>query len=546
MHKLLVILFVIGFTCQSCKQSSQTEQTSTSQSTTNSTATPAETNTISYTNPVLPGDYADPSITKVGDTYWATATSSEWAPLFPLLKSKDLVHWETVGHVFPEGMPNWTDAHFWAPEISYENGKVYIYYTANKKGGNLCVGVASATNPEGPYTDHGPLVCQEAGSIDGFPIRDENGQLYLIWKEDGNSVKKPTPLWGQRMNEERTKLTGEKFELFRNDATWEGNLVEGPSVIKRGDYFYMFYAGAGCCGRGCTYATGVARSKSITGPWEKYTKNPILVKNDTWQCPGHGTVFTDASGRYFFLYHAYNTESFVYAGRQGLLEEFTWNAEGWPVFSDNSPDTQVNLTSAQPVDSLNVKEEFTSTTLAQSWQWPVGKQPEFTINTAQNGIISLKANTKDIGSVLAQRTKTADYTATTTLDLSSVKAGTSAGLSVIGDPENALGISADNGKIMVWEVKGGKTRTVADSKVPSSPKLYFQVSANAGDKFVFSWSADGSTWNALNKDQPLDGSFLPPWDRALRVGMVAKGNPVNSVNFDSFQLTNTPQNLKTN
>jgi hypothetical protein len=99
---------------------------------------------------VLPGDFPDPSVTKIGNTYWATATSSEWAPLFPLLRSDDLVHWETVGHVFPKGMPKWADANFWAPEIAYENGKVYIYYTAHKKGGNLCVGVASADRPEGP------------------------------------------------------------------------------------------------------------------------------------------------------------------------------------------------------------------------------------------------------------------------------------------------------------------------------------------------------------------------------------------------------------
>ena len=125
--------------------------------------------------PYLPGDFADPSVVKIGDTYWATATSSEWAPLFPLLKSKNLVDWEIVGHIFPDQLPTWADANFWAPEITYENGKVYIYYVGHKKGGSLCVAVASANRPEGPYTDLGPLVCQEVGSIDGFPIRDEKG-----------------------------------------------------------------------------------------------------------------------------------------------------------------------------------------------------------------------------------------------------------------------------------------------------------------------------------------------------------------------------------
>src|SRR5688572_20572759 len=90
-----------------------TTQTEAAPATPNSPATPA----VTFTNPVLPGDYADPSVIRVGDDYWATATSSEWAPLFPLLHSKNLVDWETVGHAFPDKLPAWADAHFWAPEI---------------------------------------------------------------------------------------------------------------------------------------------------------------------------------------------------------------------------------------------------------------------------------------------------------------------------------------------------------------------------------------------------------------------------------------------
>jgi beta-xylosidase len=148
------------------------------------------------------------------------------------LYSKDLVNWKQKGYVF-NTIPEWADYYFWAPEISYDSGRVYIYYTAHKRNGNLCVGVASADRPEGPYKDHGPLVCQPAGSIDAFPMRDTTGKLYLIWKEDANSVNRPTPIWASEMNEERTALIGEKTELFRNDAEWEKELVEGVSMIKK-------------------------------------------------------------------------------------------------------------------------------------------------------------------------------------------------------------------------------------------------------------------------------------------------------------------------
>ena len=116
-------------------------------------------------NPVLAGDFPDPSVTKVGNTYWATATSSNWGPTFPLLKSTDLQHWTLVGHVFPGARPAWADYYFWAPEINHDaNGKTYVFYTAHQRGGNLAVGVASADRPEGPYKDHGPLVGQPDGS----------------------------------------------------------------------------------------------------------------------------------------------------------------------------------------------------------------------------------------------------------------------------------------------------------------------------------------------------------------------------------------------
>src|SRR5579862_6594648 len=72
---------------------------------------------VIYENPVIPGDHPDPSIIRVGKDYWATSTSSEWGPQFPLLHSTDLVNWEQKGVVF-DHRPEWAVGNFWAPEIS--------------------------------------------------------------------------------------------------------------------------------------------------------------------------------------------------------------------------------------------------------------------------------------------------------------------------------------------------------------------------------------------------------------------------------------------
>ncbi|MFD2721338.1 family 43 glycosylhydrolase [Hymenobacter monticola] len=489
-------------------------------------------------NPVLPGDFPDPSATKIGDTYWATATSSNWGPAFPLLKSKNLTNWQLAGYVFPDQLPAWADYYFWAPEISQEGGKTYIYYTAHQKGGNLAVGVASADRPEGPYRDHGPLVSQPDGSIDAFPMRDENGQLYLVWKEDGNSVQLPTPIWAQRLNEARTALIGEKTELFRNTAPWEGNLVEGVSMLRHGGYFYAFYAANGCCGSGCTYATGVARAKNLLGPWEKCPQNPILTNNSRWSCPGHGTA-VERNGRWYLLHHAYQSGSAENVGRQGVLSEFHWNSAGWPEFlnQQSEPTATANSVTTRPV-----VDEFNGTALDLSWQWPVAHKPQFALS---NGRLQLRAQPDFGGAALGRHTLTASYTATTTLlHPAALPAGATAGIAALGDPDNSLALTTGGGRLQLWERRAGQPRLLAEAPLPSNATAAIQLRLQVrnGNSYRFAYSADGRTWtNPLPADGATSGAYLPPWDRGVRVGLLAEGPSTATADFERFELENNAE-----
>src|SRR5579884_2631441 len=184
-----------------------------------------------YRNPVRAGDFPDPSVIRVGErSFYAVTTSTDWAPFFPIFKSTDLVDWELVGHVFAQ-RPDWCAGNFWAPDFAERDGRFYVYYTARRKDGGLCVAVATADRPEGPYLDHGPLIGQQFGSIDAMAADDANGDRWLLWKEDGNAHDRPTPIWAQRLSGDGLVLLGEPVELLRNDAAWEGRLVEAPHVI---------------------------------------------------------------------------------------------------------------------------------------------------------------------------------------------------------------------------------------------------------------------------------------------------------------------------
>ncbi|QNH62077.1 family 43 glycosylhydrolase [Hymenobacter sediminicola] len=497
------------------------------------TTAPVAPARISYDHLVLPGDFPDPTIAKIGDTYWASATSAEWGAVFPLFKSTDLLHWELVSHVFPGRLPEWCDSNFWAPEIFWEGGKVYLYYTARRRGSMLCVAVASADNPEGPYTDHGPLVGEEAGSIDGFPIHDEHGVLHLVWKNDGNSRGESTPLWAQELDEQRLELVGPRHELFRNDAPWEGPLVEGSAMVRHNGYFYMFYAGNSCCGKYCTYAEGVARSRTLLGPWEKCPQNPILTDNSTWKCPGHGTV-AEKDGRWFLLHHAYHANSHEFVGRQGLLSEFTWNAEGWPEFVNNSP----QAAPLADVRVMNVTDNFEGDALSLAWQWPIGNLPRLEI--ADNEL-RLGANTARLGAVVAQRTYAATYATSVLLDTTTLPQGTFAGLGAIGDPYNALALVAGDNMLQLWLVRMGKKQRLLEV-IFDEPcaTLGLRLECWGGSRFRFSYSLNqGNLWQPLRADEyAINGTYLPPWDRGVRVGLIAQGKETATVTFRRFSLRN--------
>jgi beta-xylosidase len=293
---------------------------------------------------VVAADFADPSATRVDGVYWAAATSTPRSPGLPLLRSADLRHWQDTGSIFRRPPP-WTVGPLWAPELIVHEASVLVYYTGRRRGGPLCVGVASASAPAGPYTDHGPLVCQAAGSIDATQVRDAAGRPYLVWKEDGNAVRRPSRIWIQRLRSNGLGLIGPRRELLHNADRWEGSVVEAPEIVAHDGWLYLFYSGnAYGPPPHCRYALGVARSRGLFGPWQRDPANPILRSNRAWRCPGHVSPVSDAAGRLLLLYHAYPAAGDANAPRQALLDVVTWSPDGWPVVNGGQgPSTTASL-----------------------------------------------------------------------------------------------------------------------------------------------------------------------------------------------------------
>ncbi len=496
-------------------------------------ATAASLAAVEYQNPVRPGDYPDPSVIRVGDDYWAAATSSEWAPHFPILHSRDLVNWDVKGYVFAS-LPVWAKANFWAPEIAEDRGKFFVYYVARERASNhLAVAVATADNPAGPYTDHRPLVAQDAGSIDPVPFTDAQGRRWLVWKEDGNSRKQPTPLWIQRLSDDGLALVGERREILRNDAPWEGAVVEGPYVLRRGDTYYLFYSGNACCGRECNYALGVARAKDPLGPWEKCPANPILAGNDAWRCPGHGSLVTDADNRTWLLYHAYARKGFVATGRELMLDEVVFGDDGWPrVNAGRGPSTRAAAPRAARAqqDATRFREDFAQAgELAPGWQWPIGPRPAARV---ADGALVLTAG--DEAATTVRSISVLTFVAETSVDVRGLPADGFAGLAIYGDRANEIDLMTDGRRVQVLSRKRQLRSTVAEVNVATSGAVALRLVGIDGNKFRFAVRAADGQWREVG--DATDGSFLPPWDRGVRVGLSVAGPKSAQARFDYFAL----------
>lgn len=500
----------------------------------------AEPRGLALANPVLKGDHPDPSIIRVegsGDGriesgYWAASTTSGWAPIFPLLYSRDLMDWQVRGAVF-RTPPAWSQGDYWAPELTQDRGSYRVYYTARKKGGPLCVAVATAASPAGPYTDRGPLVCQERGSIDASTVRDETGALYLVWKEDGNSSNLATPLWTQALSEDGTRLVGTRHELLRNDALWEGAVVEGPFILRHEGWFYLFYSGNACCGRECQYALGVARSRKLLGVWEKNPRNPILAGNAAWRCPGHGSVVEDGRGRFFLIYHAYAARDSVYVGRQALLDEVSWQADGWPLINGGrgprgqKPAPPRSGATAVSSEETTVQADFAAPELAPQWQWPADDEPTLRLYPDRGGALALAPGPRHRspagelpGAVLARRLGGSDTVALAAL-AADLPLGVRAGLAAYGDSANALGVAVGDGTAVLWRRQQGVFTVLATQSVPRASRLLLRMAITGGSRYSFAIGPDEASLTPIKN--PVDGAFLPPWDSGVRVALTASG-----------------------
>jgi GH43 family beta-xylosidase len=311
-----------------------------------------------YTNPVYADYFADPFVWEHGGVYYAVGTgraeatdSAGGAPgqasIFPLLRSDNLVTWRPLGRALRQPDPALGHS-FWAPEVAYDGGLFYLYYSVGHEDKGHQLRVAVSPRPEGPYEDSGtPLLDprEHPFAIDPHPFRDGDGRWYLFYARDfldsEGGVRAGTALAFDRLDG-MTRLAGEGGTVLRARRDWQRfqrdrpmyggvydwHTLEGPCVRKHAGRYYCFYSG----GRWETDSYGVdyGVADAVTGPYTYPADldGPRVLRSVPGRVlgPGHNSIVPGPDARTeFVVYHAWDVGM---TARRMCIDPLRWTDDG--------------------------------------------------------------------------------------------------------------------------------------------------------------------------------------------------------------------------
>ena len=373
-----------------------------------------------------------------------------------LLKSKDLVNWQYCANPLEKMSSNSeynleNDQNIyakgdWANSLFYKDGKFYIMFNAfgnaDDSGGYLL----SATDPEGQWE----MTRLSEGFYDPGVLVDEDGTVYVAC-----------------------------------------------GFYKIGDYYYIY--AVSCAWPGTQWCF---RSKNVFGPYEKKE-----VFNDG-KATHQGALIQTQSGEWWTIL----MRDAGPVGRVPNLLPVSW-AEDWPVIAENNKEA-VNLTlnkpnvgGAYPITYLPTNDNFRDYKIGMQWQWNhnpdnnswslfdnpgylrlytsgTASSPKQARNSLSQRIFDYKDGTPSMGTVC--------------LDISGMKDGDVAGISVFQDPYSYLAITKQGGAWKLTQAIVGdenENYTTSIDVTPVDNKIYLRAIADfSTNKATFNYSVDNANY----------------------------------------------------
>lgn len=459
-----------------------------------------------YPKVIFPGDYPDPSILRDGKDFYMTHSSFSYSPGFLIWHSRDLVNWKPVCRVKGAGM---------APDLVKYEDTYYLYYPWGPTNY-----VTYAKDIKGPWSK--PVNLKVKG-IDPGHIVDREGNRYLHLSE-GTAV---------RLSKDGLSVVGEPitvYEGWQYPSDWDVECfcLESPKLTYRNGYYYLTSAEGGTAGPATSHMAVSARSKNIMGPWENSPYNPIVhtySSDDEWWSKGHATIFDDANGNWWIVYHAYKKDMHT-LGRSTLLEPIEWTNDGWFKTKETAHLPQ-SANDKLGISVSEISDDFTSDGINLRWSTLGGTPKDCTIQ--HNGMLTLqgKGSTPMDGRVLLAIPTDTNYETQVELELKDAE--TAGGLLLFYKPVAFAGVTCDKGNVKLYRSSNNL------SKIPNKigERVHLKI-INKRNICSFWISADGNKWDLLVSDVDVKDMNHNKYNgfRSLRIALYAGGT--GTVDFKNF------------
>ncbi|KAL1743245.1 glycosyl hydrolase [Schizophyllum fasciatum] len=456
-----------------------------------------------YTNPILWNDLADLDVTRVHDTYYYSASTMHFSPGAPILRSRDLVNWEYIGHSVPT-LDFGSDYDLttgrvyrqgvWASFMKYHAAQDTWYW-----GGCIDFWVSyiySAPAVTGEWTKRATI--QKCYYDSGLLI-DDDDTLYISFVSDNN-------IWVAHMSDDGTEeVSSQQVYVPPEDIGY----LEGTRPYKYDGRYYILTTKPGA-------GTYILQADE---PFGNYTIKPLVLnvylEGNKAGAVHQGGLVDTPEGHWYYM-------GFIDAypgGRIPVLAPITWGDDGFPVAelvdgvvaaTYDDPVLQVPTTSLTGTDTFDE--------LGSRWEW--NHNPDTSAYSVGDGLrLSTATVTTDLYSArntLTTRILGPGSTATIELNYENMAPGDRAGLVLLRDHSGYVGVQNDGGSFTVvmvtdidmdanWDTSSNGT--VIESTQISGGTVWLRVYADItpqggqGTNLAhFSFSTDGSTFVGIGED----------------------------------------------
>ena len=297
-----------------------------------------------FSNPFIYSDVPDIDIIRVGGAYYMVSTTMHLSPGVPVMKSTDLVNWETVNYVYDRlddgdemNLRNGKSMYGkgqWASSIVYHNGTYYVGFNSNTTG--------TAYIFKTDDIEHGSWTRTKLNAyMHDMAIFFDGDTPYVVW--GGKNIQY------QELEADMSglKKDGKSGTLFTDDTASTIVNAEGTHVMKKGDYYYVFnivWPSGGVRQEICH------RSKTFPGTAEDWEKKVILdanfKNNGTSAGVAQGGIIDTEDGKWYgYLFQDHGA-----VGRVPVLTDCVFK-DGWPMLGKNGDGKTVELKMDAPLPS---------------------------------------------------------------------------------------------------------------------------------------------------------------------------------------------------